>query len=430
MSPLDSGKPTPQLELTSRPSESFKLDTAQGKVVRTVRWNGKPHTTSLDLPAGHIDFVDEATAWDWAWLRQSSPPRRGRGERVRIADIFSGCGQMSVGAAEAARAVGLHAELALAVDLAPDAVEVCRRMFPSCDGRTTPIEHILDGTLRAKPTKIERAFIKQLGEIDLLVGGPPCQGHSDFNNHTRRHDDRNALALKMVRFAELVRPRHIVLENVRGIIHDRSGVFQTVRAELERLKYRTAQRLLEAETHGVPQLRRRMFLVATLERDVDPDAALTWSPTKARSFSWACSDLERAAKHSDDPFNRPPKATERNQKRIDYLFQNELWDLPNHQRPPCHQDGGHSYKSVYGRMYWNRPVQTITTGFRCMGQGRFVHPRQPRTITPHEAARLQFIPDFVDFSGLRATSVAKLIGNAVPPKLLYGIGLALFSGQS
>jgi len=62
-----------------------------------------------------------------------------------------------------------------------------------------------------------------------------------------------------------------------------------------------------------------------------------------------------------------------------------------------------------------------------MGQGRFVHPRQARTITPHEAARLQFIPDFVDFSGLRPTSVARLIGNAVPPKLSYGIAFSLFA---
>lgn len=418
------------MELADRPSEAYRLDTVGGRVSRTVSWAGKRRTTSLDLPSG-FDFEDAASAWDGAWLRLQSAPRRARGGVVRIADVFSGCGQMSVGAAEAARAVGLQAELALAVDLVADAVEVCRRSFPGCDGRTTPIEQILDGEVGAKSSRIEREFLKNIGDIDLLVGGPPCQGHSDFNNHTRRNDARNALALKMVRFAELARPRHVVLENVRGIVHDRGGVLTTVRQELETRGYRTAQRVLHAEEHGVPQLRRRMFLVATREHGVDPAAALTL-PTvaKSRPFSWACSDLETVSGNSTDTFDLPPTPTERNQKRIDYLFKHGLWELPDKQRPACHRNGGHSYKSIYGRLWWDEPVQTITTGFRCMGQGRFVHPRQPRTITPHEAARLQSIPDFVDFSGLRPTSVAKLIGNAVPPKLLYGIALPLFAGQA
>jgi DNA (cytosine-5)-methyltransferase 1 len=77
-------------------------------------------------------------------------------------------------------------------------------------------------------------------------------------------------------------------------------------------------------------------------------------------------------------------------------------------------------------MHWDQPAQTITSGFTSMGQGRFVHPKEQRTLTPHEAARLQFIPDFLRFDdGIGRTTLAEMIGNALPAKLTYVIGLEL-----
>jgi len=77
-------------------------------------------------------------------------------------------------------------------------------------------------------------------------------------------------------------------------------------------------------------------------------------------------------------------------------------------------------------MHWDQPAQTITSGFTCTGQGRFAHPREPRTITPHEAARLQLIPDFFSFSSdLRRGALCEMIGNAVPAKLAYVLALEL-----
>lgn len=427
MSPWDA-RPAEQLEFRRpvRPVEDFRLDQGGHNLHRTVTWNGRASTSSLPLSDDAPDLL-LPSLWDWLWLRQRSRPHGGEGDAVRVADLFSGCGQMGVGISEAARALGLRCELGIAVDLNRDALEVYRRIFPQAEGRIlqVPIEERLPNAPRTKPRKVERQLVSEVGDIDLLVGGPPCQGHSDFNNHTRREDDRNALALKMVRFAELVAPKHIVLENVRGIIHDRGRVFQNVREHLERLGYRTAERLLKAEAHGVPQRRWRMFLVASRVSGVDVEAAVSVPEEPTRTFRWACEDL--MGLDGATPLDTPSTPNSRNQKRIDYLFRRDCWELPDSQRPECHRNGGHSYKSIYGRLWWDRPAQTITTGFRCMGQGRFVHPAVRRTITAHEAARLQFIPDFVDFSGLKPTSVARLIGNAVPPKLLYGIALALLA---
>jgi DNA (cytosine-5)-methyltransferase 1 len=123
---------------------------------------------------------------------------------------------------------------------------------------------------------------------------------------------------------------------------------------------------------------------------------------------------------------KPAKMTVENARRVRYLFENNVYDLPDEVRPPCHRDKEHTYQSVYGRLRWNAPAQTITSGFGSMGQGRYIHPRRRRLITPHEAARIQGFPDFFDFSPAGGvTSLRKMIGNAVPPPLMIALFGAL-----
>src|SRR5204862_6860500 len=107
-----------------------------------------------------------------------------------------------------------------------------------------------------------------------------------------------------------------------------------------------------------------------------------------------------------------------NVARIDY-------DLPDAQRPDCHRLKEHAYKAVYGRMRWDQPAPTITRGFGSSGQGRFVHPIRRGTLTPHEAARVQFFPDFFEFGDLGRRALQELIGNAVPSKLASVVVLDL-----
>lgn len=157
----------------------------------------------------------------------------------------------------------------------------------------------------------------------------------------------------------------------------------------------------------------------------DLPALLRPSLTPLRSVRWAIADLE----HTDgsSPTDCPSQPKPVTQQRIDYLFDNSLFDLPDAQRPDCHRLKEHTYNAVYGRLRWDTLAPTITRGFDTMGRGRFVHPSQRRTLTPHEAARLQMIPDFFDlspaFGGRR--ELVELIGNAVPPKLSYAVALEL-----
>jgi DNA (cytosine-5)-methyltransferase 1 len=121
-----------------------------------------------------------------------------------------------------------------------------------------------------------------------------------------------------------------------------------------------------------------------------------------------------------------------NAERVEWLFSNDEYDLPLHMRPDCHKEGT-SYGAVYGRMKWDAPAPTLTTGFLTTGRGRFIHPKRPRTITPREAARLQGFPDWFDFVGTEAPArrdLAKWIGNAVPTVLGHLAGLAALSSRA
>jgi DNA (cytosine-5)-methyltransferase 1 len=116
-----------------------------------------------------------------------------------------------------------------------------------------------------------------------------------------------------------------------------------------------------------------------------------------------------------------------NLERIKYLFDNDLYELPNEVRPDCHKDGN-SYPSVYGRLSWNKPAPTITTGFLSPGRGRYIHPTQMRCITPREAARIQGFPDWFNFSSKNkdpiVSDITKWIGDAVPSVLGFTSALA------
>ena len=165
-------------------------------------------------------------------------------------------------------------------------------------------------------------------------------------------------------------------------------------------------------------------MVASMRRRVDLEDLVERYRRHTRSVRWAIGDLSGVAIES--AIDGVPAQTPTMKRRIHYLFRHGLYDLPNHQRPLCHRIDNHTYKSVYGRLHWGRPAQTITSGFRCMGQGRFVHPKARRTLTSHEAARLQLIPDFFTLGDPEhPTILAEMIGNAVPPKLTYIVALEL-----
>lgn len=338
---------------------------------------------------------------------------------IRVVDLFCGGGGLSVGVAEAARRRGRGTDIVLAVERDDAAADVYGLNFPKGNLVRSNVCDVFDGAVGARATPKERRLRREIGGVDVLVAGPPCQGHSDLNNHTRRRDPRNALYLRAARAAEVLLPTFVLVENVAAVQHDVESVVQEATKTLVRAGYTVAASVLDLVRFGVPQRRRRHILLAVRAHLVEPsvilDAASPCADHDARTVAWAIKDLVKVSATVGP--DAPSNASATNLLRMQWLFDQEEYDLPNAQRPQCHH-GEHSYTSMYGRLNWDGPAQTITTGFGSMGQGRFVHPALPRTLTPHEAARLQTLPEFFDLDETKGRGAwATVIGNAVPPLL-------------
>ena len=353
-------------------------------------------------------------------LRRDRPDFESVFPQVRVVDLFAGGGGLTVGAAEAARRLGKGTSVVLAVENAPTAADVYELNFPNARMRRSDVVDLFDGDIGAEFTDSELRLAEKVGTVHFLLAGPPCQGHSDLNNHTRREDPRNVLYLRAARAAAVLLPSFVVIENVPAVRRDKGKVLDRSTEAFEAAGYTVASRVLDLSRFGVPQRRRRHILVAVLGNLIDPAVALSAiSPCRdghERTVRWAISDLvDRISTSGPDAAST---ASDVNLERMRWLIDKDEYDLPNSMRPPCHRDNSHSYVSMYGRLTWDEPAPTITTGFGSMGQGRFVHPARPRTITPHEAARLQTLPDFFDLDATKGRGVwASVIGNAVPPLL-------------
>ena len=408
-----------------RAEEFERFRTRNGVYERILTRRDGTHATSIMAGYNGADArptcADEA---ERAWLQSRvAPPCGVSRSAVRVVDLFSGCGGLSIGLAEAARALNRSFEPVLAVDLDAVATQTYGANFPSATAVCDDVAAVLPGRVGARLTPAERLLTKRSGDVDVLVGGPPCQGHSDFNNRTRHADDKNELYGTMVRAAEVLAPQHILIENVPGAINDRRAVVQRTADALEQRGYRVSIGVVDLSDIGVPQRRRRLVLLASLSRAVTVAHVTERHRRRGRTVAWAFQDLESLAE-PQGLVDESAKSAPATRRRIDYLFEHGDFDLPDSQRPACHADGGHSYKAIYGRLAWDRPSQTITTGFYSMCMGRYVHPSRRRTITAHEAARLQYIPDWFSFARVsHRTALARMIGNAVPSRLSYAVAL-------
>lgn len=405
----------------SLPEEVYAV--AGGFVSRAVvDRNGCGHKSRIPLVSGASD--DAFVAFFQSWANQKTRAVLASSRTLTSVDLFSGCGGLSLGLEQAAEAVGCRVATALAVDTDTAALEVFGENFSPNEASNDDIAQLVDGTLGGAVSPTERRLQSRFAGLDFLIGGPPCQGHSDLNNHTRRSDPKNFLYLRMARFAEVVRPRFVLIENVPGVVHDRADVVEVARAALQEAGYYVSTGVVHADRIGGAQTRRRHLFLASIENPVDVAEI-------SRRFARDPMTVDQAlvgipVREGADLFNSSARHSDENRRRIDYLFEHGLLNLPDSERPDCHRLKKHSYTAVYGRMRGDAPAPTITRGFGSTGQGRFVHPRERRTLTPHEAARIQGFPDYFDFTSCtRRVALHGMIGNAVPSRLAYAAFLTL-----
>lgn len=409
---------------------------SDGSLVRTIRIQNQYFVTSL--PA----FSDSGNAEsDW-WLQiiRGIQPTviRSDTERksLRIADLFCGSGGFSNGIKMAADALGLRLDVQFAVDTDAAALQAYQRNHNPKIVIGQSVKDILDSQILISddepsfyyhPEIVDDRVRDFVGSVDLVVAGPPCQGHSNLNNHTRRDDVRNALYPIAAEIAIALGAKAILIENVPAVLHDKYRSVEITRKLLSNLSWSVDNAVLAATKIGWPQTRKRHFLAASLTGSVlELHKIENELKSATRPLSWLLGDILEPSKPTY--MDNTSKLSEENIDRINYLFNNDVYLLPNHIRPLKHQNG-HTYPSSYGRMNWDKPSGTITTGFMTPGRGKFVHPLKRRPITPREAARIQGFPDSFDFGDSSfppsRKSLAKWIGDAVPSPLGYAAAFSV-----
>lgn len=342
--------------------------------------------------------------------------------------FFTGIGGLALGFMNAG------VELLASYDVKESVARNCAFNFPSLNHNKTDVGKL---TLEQVRKDIEQQ------RVDVVFGGPPCQGFSIFGRrrfvNTRDHkperDERNDLSLKFIELAIDLSPRVIFMENVKGFLSTPRGK-STYLAEVEqRLRdagYKFEHRVINCATYGIPQARERFILVAWKPRFafVWPEGRYFSNPKpwqkRALTVGDVISDLIDPATYgelfSHAPMNHKELVVER-YKLIPEGGRLPEGALPAKLRKGYRSDNVKNYSHVYRRLSMSAPATTMVPGHNAFP----VHPVLNRTLTVREAARIQTFPDWMRFQGTRQQQCT-LVGNAVPPALAEVFATAIVKG--
>jgi DNA (cytosine-5)-methyltransferase 1 len=432
------------LQLIPDFSHSYSFDGRN--VVKTVSLRGRKLERAF--PSRGIEKSDAMASWWRAYLdnfdQYRLPESSGvlEGE-IRYIDLFSSVGGLSLGFEESVRSIGKRPIPILAADIDDGALAIHQHNHETSRVVHESVASLVDfkvigqgsaAKFAFRPTVEGTKISDLIGKVDAVLAGPPCQGHSTLNNYSRGDDPRNLLYLTVPAIAVALNIPIVIIENVPNVLNDVDNVVESTKKLLLDNGYEITGAVLQAHHLGWAQTRKRYFLVATKGfMPVDLSTLSDYLAHDPLSTKWALSDVyvegEMSPKHV---MNSVSEMSAKNQERIDWLFDNDAYELPNHIRPVCHQDG-HTYPSVYGRMSWEKPAPTLTTGYVSPGRGRFIHPLERRVLTPREAARLQGFPNWFNFTPFEENhskrgQLAKWVGDAVPSILGYVSGLSALVG--
>lgn len=429
-------------DLFTEDSLGIRYEVAGSEVTRSVELG--PVTTRQTRKRYSPRLRNDPFADWWGSFIRGERQNLGIGSpELRFMDLFSSVGGLSLGAMETANALGIRGVPLLAADVDERALQVYRANLRPRHTVVESVRGMLDFRVSGiganakfafEPRAIDERLVSFRGSTDLILAGPPCQGHSSLNNHSRHNDPKNLLYLTVPAAAIALDAKHVIIENVPNVVADKNGVVQTSIALLRDNGYNLTSGVLAADKLGWPQTRKRFFIVASKgSAPIDLASLRNHFERQALPVTWLLDDLAKKGLRAGTIMHSVPQLSEENEMRVRWLHENNEHNLPNHHRPDCHKDGN-TYPAVYGRMFADKPAPTITGGFLTPGRGRFVHPTEHRVLTPREAARIQGFPDWFEFnlsdgSEPKRAEVSQWIGNAVPSILGYVAALSALGGE-
>ena len=342
----------------------------------------------------------------------------------RILDLFCGAGGLSWGMEK-----NHLFTTTVAVDYDEKAINTFKKNMPQAE--------VVVGDITRDDIKSRILQLAQETNVNMIVGGPPCQGYSMKGKKLGLQDPRNFLFREYLEIVKVVKPDVFVIENVKGLLQSANGWFKDeIVQAIEALGYTVKFGVLNAADFGVPQLRERTIFICSRHGAIELPKQVTLQRTTVRDAIGDLAYLESNQGSFEQDYITEPsseyqqlmrkgstklynhKASNHKQVAI-----NKLKLIPPEQGKealPKEMHGNQQFKTTWGRLRWDEPSPTIDTRFDASSNGTNNHPFLNRAITPREAARIQSFDDRFVFYGSKVY-VRKQIGNAVPPLLAKAI---------
>ena len=361
-----------------------------------------------------------------------------KNKKLKVIDLFSGVGGLSYGFAH-----DDNFEIVAANEILPNMAKAYSLNHPTAKVYAEDIKDF-------NAEKIEKDLNIKPSDIDIIVGGPPCQAYSTVGKRLI-DDPRGKLFQECHRVLKEFSPKLFLFENVKGLLSMQGGeLLKTIISLFESLGYKVQYKLLNAADYGAPQIRERVVIIGSkLKTDFQYPEPTHYNPEEKPNLfnkklkpyltlEEAISDLpfiksnEESFEYYSEPQNDFQKFMRKNAtiKLMDHNSPNnnenlvkimELLpdggtpeNLPDELRPTS------GFKNTYCRLWWKRPATTITRNLSTPSSSRCIHPKAPRPLTTREGARIQCFPDDYQFFGSRGDRNLQ-IGNAVPTFLSHAL---------
>lgn len=346
----------------------------------------------------------------------------------RILDLFAGAGGFSYGMEK-----NEHFRTVIAVDFNPNALKTFKYNMPDA--------HIINGDIIAPETKQEIIEQSRRLNVNMIIGGPPCQGFSLKGKKLGLNDPRNFLFNEYLNIVEELQPEVFIIENVKALLSTSAGWFKNQIVEkVQRLGYYVRYGILNAADFGVPQSRERAIFLCCKQKPID----LPIGDGRKVTVRDAISDLaylnSNEGEFEQEYLNAPNSDYQiERRKNSKKLYNHKASDhsevaiqklsmIP----PECGKEhlpqqmlGKQQFSGTWGRLKWDSVSPTIDTRFDAASNGTNNHPFLNRAITPREAARLQSFDDNFVFIGPKV-QIRQQIGNAVPPLMAMAIANKIY----